>query len=64
MNDGEPVSASELLRRIAELEAALRPLARIAEMYHGRPDGVRLVSTVVGDIVVGDSRRARRLVED
>ena len=31
MNDGEPVSASELLRRIAELEAALRPFAVAAE---------------------------------
>ena len=57
-------SLASLLQRVADLEAALRPFARLAEIYAPRRDDVRLVSTVVGDITVGDIRRARRVVED
>ena len=64
MNNGYPVSASELLGRIAELEAALRPFAALAQMYDRRPDEVRLVSTAVGDITVAHLRQARRTVCD
>jgi len=57
-------SVASLLARIAELEAALRPFALLAQIYERRPDDLRLVSTVIGDITVGHVRHARRTVAD
>jgi hypothetical protein len=57
-------SMASLLAYVADLEAALRPFAVLAQMYERRPDDVRLVSTAVGDITVGHLRRARRAVAD
>ena len=57
-------SMASLLERVAQLEAALRPFAKIAEMHLHRRDDARIVSTAIGDITVADVRRARRLVAD
>lgn len=52
-------SASSLLARIAALEAALQPFAELAPAFHGRPAELRLLSTAVADIKVGDLRAAQ-----
>lgn len=57
-------SVASLLEENARLREALRPFARVADVYAGRPEGTRLVSTFVGNITIADVRRARRLVAD
>jgi hypothetical protein len=54
--------------RVSELEAALRPLARVAELLDGDREGHdradrQLASWWIGEITVGHARAARRALE-
>ena len=57
-------SMATLLARVAELERALRPFAKIGKQYiYARDDRV-LLSVAGGNITIGDAKRAHAAARD
>ena len=56
-------TVTSLLKRVDDLEHALKPMAELARAFEVRTSETRVVSTALADLTVGHLRKARAVLE-